>query len=60
MVRWYDEWGLTQGVEINTENSGNMHLRKRTIERSNIFGLQLVTGRYQWWLIEYKYLGCMI
>ena len=42
MVRWCNEWG----VEINTEKSRNMHLRKRTIERSNI---QFAIGdRYQW------------
>ena len=54
MVRWCDEWG----IEINTEKSGIMHLRKRTIERSNIrfaFGDREIPM-----VAEYKYLGCMI
>ena len=54
MVRWCDEWG----VEINTEKSGIMHLRKRTIERSNI---RFAIGDREIPMVaEYKYLGCMI
>ena len=51
MVRWCDEWG----VEINMEKSGIMHLRKRTIKRSNI---RFVIGHREIPMVaEYKYLA---
>ena len=54
MVRWCDEWG----VKINTEKSGIMHSRKRTIERSHI---RFAIGDREIPMVaEYKYLGCVI
>ena len=54
MVQWCAEWG----VKINVAKCGIMHMRKKTVERSNL--KFVIDGEEVPVVSSYKYLGCIV
>ena len=54
MVQWCAEWG----VKINVAKCGIMHVRKKSVERSNL--KFVIDGEEVPVVSSYKYLGCIV